>query len=144
MTRRRPQPRDPLEAAIDAVLQPGRSIAYRAGWDFVSSLEEVAGQIEKLVHTNPERAGGLYEIFLADCYEKAEELDDSSGSFGTFVESLYCGWIKARQAARSVADETAKLLLDRIEHDPYGFACSLAGDAVKVMNKHGLQRSIGT
>ncbi|MBF8287504.1 MAG: hypothetical protein HW381_612, partial [Candidatus Rokubacteria bacterium] len=96
MTRRRPQPRDPLEAAIEAALQPGRFIAYRAGWGFVSSLEEVAGQIEKLVRTDPERVGGLYETFLAGCYEKAEELDDSSGSFGMFVESLYCGWIKAR------------------------------------------------
>jgi hypothetical protein len=116
MTRRRPQPRDPLEAAVEAALQPGRFIAYRAGSDFVSSLEEVAGQIEKLVHTDPERAGGLYETFLAGCYEKAEELDDSSGSFGMFVESLYCGWIKARQAARSDADETVKLLLDRMEN----------------------------
>ena len=138
MTRRRPQPRDPLEAAIEAALQPGRFIAYRAGWGFVSSLEEVAGQIEKLVHTDPERAGSLYETFLAGCYEKAEELDDSSGSFGMFVESLYCGWIKARQAAGSDADETAKLLLDRMEHDPYGFAYTLEGDAVKAMNKDGL------
>ena len=138
MTRRRPQQRDPLEAGIEAALQPGRFIAYRAGWGFVSSLEEVAGQIEKLVHTDPERAGSLYETFLAGCYEKAEELDDSSGSFGMFVESLYCGWIKARQAARSDADETAKLLLDRMEHDPYGFAYTLEGDAVKAMNKDGL------
>jgi hypothetical protein len=138
MTRRRPQPRDPLEAAVEAALQPGRFIAYKAGSDFVSSLEEVAGQIEKLVHTDPERAGGLYKTFLAGCYEKAEELDDSSGSFGMFVESLYCGWIKARQAARSDADETAKLLLDRMENDPYGFAYTLEGDAVKVMNKDGL------
>ena len=138
MTRRRPQPRDPLEAAVEAALQPGRFIAYRAGSDFVSRLEEVAGQIEKLVRTDPERAGNLYETCLAGCYEKAEELDDSSGSFGMFVESLYCGWIKARQAARSDADETAKLLLDRMENDPYGFAYTLEGDAVKAMNKDGL------
>lgn len=81
---------------------------------------------------------GLYETFLAGCYEKAEELDDSSGNFGTFVDTLYCGWIKARQAARSNADETARLLLDRMENDPYGFAYNLERDAVKVMNKDGL------
>jgi hypothetical protein len=74
MTRRGPQPRDPIEAAIEAALQPGRFVAYRADWDFVSNLEEVAGQIEKLVGTDPERAAGLYETFLAGCYEKAEEL----------------------------------------------------------------------
>jgi len=59
MTRRRPQPRDLLEAAIEAALQPGRFIAYRADWDFVSSIEEVTGQIEQLVGTDPERARGL-------------------------------------------------------------------------------------
>jgi hypothetical protein len=35
-----------------------------------------------------ERAVTLYELFLAGCYEKAEELDDSSGGFGMFVEGL--------------------------------------------------------
>ncbi len=138
MTRRRPRRRDPLEAAIEVALQPGRFIAYGAGWDFVSSLEEVAAQLEQLVRTRLERAMGLYETFLAGCYEKAEELDDSSGNFGMFVDSLYCGWIKARQAAGSDPDETARLLLDRMENDPYGFAYTLERDAVKVMHKEGL------
>lgn len=138
MTRRRPRRRDPLEAAIEIALQPGRFIAYRAGWDFVSSLEEVAAQLEQLVRTDPARAVGPYETFVAGCYEKAEELDDSSGNFGMFVDSLYCGWIKARQAAGSDPDETARLLLDRMENDPYGFAYTLERDAVRVMNKDGL------
>ena len=30
---------------------------------------------------------GLYQTFLAGCYERAEELDDSSGNFGMFVDS---------------------------------------------------------
>ncbi len=138
MTRGRPRRRDPLEISIEVALQPGRFVAYRAGWDFVSSLQEVAGQLEKLVRTDPERAVGLYETFLAGCYEKAAELDDSSGNFGMFVVTLYCGWIKARQAARADAAETAGLLLDRMEHDPYGFASTLERDAVKMMNKDAL------
>jgi hypothetical protein len=138
MTRRTPRQRDPLEAAIEVALQPGRFIADRAGWDFVSSLEAVAGEIEKLMGATPERAVGLYETFLAGCYAKAEEVDDSSGNFGMFVDGLYCGWIKARQAAKSDAKETARLLLDRMENDPYGFAYTLERDAVKVMDKGGL------
>jgi len=138
MTTRRPRRRDPLEAAVEIAFQPGRFIAYRAAWDFVSSLEEIAGQLAKLVRTDPGRAVGLYETFLAGCYEKAEALDDSSGNFGALVVSLYCGWIKARQAAGSDADETARLLLGRIENDPYGFADSLEPDAQNVMSKDGL------
>jgi hypothetical protein len=138
MTTRRPGRRDPLEAAIEIALQPGRFIAYRAGWDFVSSLEEVAGQLETLVRADARRAINLYETFLAGCYEKAEEIDDSSGNLGMFVVSLCQGWIKARRAAGSDVDETARLLLGRMENDPYGFASTLEGDAVKVMSKDGL------
>lgn len=74
---RRPRRRDPLEAAIEVALQPGRFIAFRAGWDFVSRLEGVAGQLANLVRADPERAVTLYETFLAGCYEKAGEI--SSG-----------------------------------------------------------------
>jgi hypothetical protein len=135
---RKPRRRDPLEATIEVALQPGRFIAYGAGRDFVASLEGVAGQLEKLVRADPERAVTLYETFLAGCYEKAEELDDSSGSFAMFVVSLYCGWIKTRQAARANADATARWLLERMENDPYGFASTLEGDAVQVMHEESL------
>jgi len=129
---------DTLEAAIETALQPGRFIRYGAGWDFVSGLEGVAGEIEKLARSNAARAVRLYETFLGGCYEKAEEIDGSSGDFGMFVGGLYCGWIKARQAARADPDETAAWLLARMDDDPYGFAHGLERDAVKVMNKEGL------
>ena len=88
-------------AAIEATLRPGQFIKYKAGWDFVSDLE-------KLERTDPARAVRLYETFLAGCYEKAEEIDDSSGNLGMFVESLYRGWMEARQAADADPDELAK------------------------------------
>jgi tetratricopeptide (TPR) repeat protein len=138
MTTRRSGRRDPLETAIEIALQPGRFIAHRAGWGFVSSLEEVAGQLEALTRTDAQRAVGLYETFVAGCYEKAEELHDSSGTFSMFVVSLHCGWIRARQAANAEADETARLLLGRMENDPYGFASGIERDAVKVMSRDGL------
>ncbi len=138
MTRWRPQSRDPLEAAIEAALQPGRFIAYSARSVFAAGLEEVAAQIEKLVNTDPERAVSLYQTFLAGCYEKAEEIHESSANLETFVDGLYCGWIKARQAATHDTDETARLLLGRMEDDPYGFTYGLERDAVRVMSKDGL------
>ena len=135
MTTRRPARQDPLEVAIEVALQPGRFIAYRAGRDFVSSLEEVAGQLKPLVRTDTRRVVGLYETFLAGGYEKAEELDDSSGNFSTLIASLYCGWIRARQAASADADETARLLLGRMQNDPYGFTSTLERDAVKAKRR---------
>ena len=69
---------------------------------------------------------------------KVEELDDSSGSFGQFVEELYCGWIEARQADGAAPDETASRLLTWIDQDDYGFCCRIEVEAVKVFDKTNL------
>lgn len=88
--------------------------------------------------SEPARAVALYEAFLAGCYEKAEELDDSSGSFGTFVGELFCGWVKARQAAGASPEDTATRSLGWIEEDPYGFCFGLEKDLAGVLDKTGL------
>jgi len=127
-----------VEQLIEAALAPGRFISYNASWDFVSGLEAVEKQIAGLVRTAPDVAVSLYETFLAGCNEKAEEIDDSSGSLGQFVGELFCGWIKARQAADADPDETATRLLAWMDDDPYGFCYQLEKDAAKVLNKAGL------
>lgn len=129
---------DPTEQAIETALQPGRFISYGAARLFVEGLEKVAAKIAALVRPSPSPAVTLYETFIAGCYEKAEELDDSSGSFGSFVESLFCGWAKARRAAGANPDDTACRLLAWMDDDPYGFCYRLERELVKVFNKPGL------
>jgi hypothetical protein len=129
---------DPIEAAIETALRPGEFINYNAGWSFVDTLHGPKRAIEEMVKADPSRAVRLYETFLAGCYEKANELDDSSGSFGMFVDGLFAGWIKARQTAGADPDETAAWLLARMDDDPWGFAYHLERDAVKVMNRASL------
>jgi hypothetical protein len=138
MTRKRRPQGDPIEHEIELVLNPGAFIPDRACFSFVSDLDEVAAKIAKLVSTDPARAVTLYETFLAACYVKIEELDDSSGSFGQFVDELYCGWIKARQADGADPGETASRLLTWMDQDDYGFCYRLEMDAVKVFNKANL------
>ncbi|HMD95797.1 MAG TPA: hypothetical protein VKM93_00490 [Terriglobia bacterium] len=130
--------RDPLEAAIETALRPGRFIDYRAESDFVSELGEIRTQIDQLASTDPQRALRLHESFLAGCYEKADEVDGSDGYFGGLVDTLYVIWRKARQAVGADQDETASLLLDRMENDPYGFAYQLEREAVKALHENGL------
>ena len=102
---------DPLEKAIEAVLSPGSFISYNAAWSFVNDVQDVAAGIGKIIHKEPKRAARLFEIFIAACHEKADEIDDLSGNFGMLVEDLFCDWIKARQAANGDPDETAMFLL---------------------------------
>lgn len=139
MTRvKRGRRRDLIEQAMELALQPGDFINYGAAWSFITGLEEVEEQIEKLLHDEPARAIDLYATFIAGCYEKAEEIDDSSGNLGMFVESLFCGWIKARQAAGADADKTAERLLNWMDKDDYGFCYQLEREAVKVLSRKGL------
>jgi hypothetical protein len=130
--------RDPIEHAMELALRLGDFIGYGASWDFVSRLEEVESDIAGLLSAEPARAIDLYETFVAGCYEKAEEIDDSSGSFGMFVQDLFRGWIRARQAAGSDAEETARMLLGRMDNDDYGFCYQLEREAAKVLTKKGL------
>jgi tetratricopeptide (TPR) repeat protein len=138
MTRKNAKDADPIEHAIEAALQPDRFIGYSTSSSFVSELEAVEADIKQLIGTAPDRAATLYEVFLAGCYEKAEEIDDSLGHFGMFVESLVCGWVKARQAGGADADDTAGRLLAWMDNDPYGFCYHLERPLVKVVNKQGL------
>jgi len=137
MKRREPVERDALEVGIETALRPGQFIDWRMESTFTSELQVIAAQIDQLVLTDPERAVRIYESFLAGCYEKAEEIDDD-GYFGQFVEVLYCGWLKAREAAGADPDKTAGLLLARMENDSYGYAYQLEREAVKVLDKAGL------
>jgi tetratricopeptide (TPR) repeat protein len=130
--------RDRLESEIEAALDPGQFVGDRACFSFVSDLEQVEEGVAKLVETEPARAVTLYEAFLAGCYEKADEIDDSSGSFGTFVADLFCGWASARQAAGASPEETAARLLGWIDEDPYGFCFGIEKDLAVALDKPGL------
>lgn len=138
MTRKSRALTSQMERLIEAALMPGRYVTYDATFDFVGEVEAVERQIAKLVPIAPDCAVSLYETFLAGCYEKAEEIDDSSGSFGQFVGELHCCWIKARQATGADPDETADRLLAWMDDDPYGFCYHLEKDAAKVLDRAGL------
>lgn len=138
MAKKTRQAPDPMEGAIEAALQPGRFISYGASHSFVTDLEEVEGEIGKLIGADAGRAASLYETFIAGCYEKAEELDDSGGNLGMFVEGLFCGWIRARGAAGADVDETARMLVGWMDEDNYGFCHHLEREAVKAFDKEGL------
>ncbi len=129
---------DPLEREIGAALEPGHFVYDRACHSFVRGLEAVERDVSELIRTAPDRAVGLYEAFLAGCFEKAGEVDDSSGSFGMFVQDLFCGWTKARQAAGADPADTATRLLAWMDDDPFGFCYRLEKDLAKVLDKGGL------
>ena len=137
-TRRTRTRRDPFERVMEAALRPGQFIRYGKSFAFVQDLERIARSIDGLVAEAPERAVELFETFLAGCYQKTEEIDDSSGGFGELMQHLCCRWVRARQAAGSSADETVGTLLRWKERDRYGYTHEIEGKIVEVLNKAGL------
>jgi tetratricopeptide (TPR) repeat protein len=134
----RPRSRaDPLEREIERALSPGAFIAEHSCDDFVSGLDGVSVRIDELIDTEPARAVVLYETFLAGCFEKADEVDDSSGDFGQYVHELFAGWISARQADGADPDTTAARLLSWMDDDSYGFCYRLEKDIATVLDKAG-------
>jgi hypothetical protein len=129
---------DPIERQIELALHPGAFIREGECFSFVSGLEEVAAITDQLIATDPARAAALYESFLAGCHAKADELDDSSGSFGQFAQALICRWIKARQAAGAHPDKTASTLLAWMDDDPYAFCHEIEKDVAAAFDRAGL------
>ncbi len=137
--RTRHVPADPVARAIENALRPGQFISYNAGRSFITALESVEAQLKALV------AGGqaaqaipYYELFIAACEEKADEIDDSRSNFHDFVAWLFCGWVQAREAAACNAHETAARLLAWMEDDPCGFCANLEQRLVTVYSPAGL------
>jgi len=127
------RPRDYWE-----VPHPGAFIRDGECFSFVSELEKVPATVDQMITTDPARAVERYETFLAGCHAKADELDDSSGSFGQFAQDIICGWIKARQASGAAPDKTASTLLGWMDNDPYAFCYEIEKDAAAAFNKAGL------
>ena len=110
--KRRTRAQDPLLAEIEQNLCLGRFIRYGDMFDFVAGLEQVEQKLAALVSGGEaDRAVGLYGAFLAGCYEKVDECDDSSRHWSMFWDDPFCGWIKTRQAAGRPSSETVQQIL---------------------------------
>jgi len=132
---------DELERDIERALRPGTYVGHRERADFIEAVEAVKAKITPLIREDggAARAIALLELFIAGCYEKAEEIDDSGGDFGQFVSELFCDWIRARQAAMADPEETVKSLYSWVKNDDYGYCNDLEKAAVAVLDRGGLR-----
>ncbi len=125
---------------IEEALDWGTFIPYSWVGDFVYRLGEVQTKIDSfLQHGKAKQNVYLYEIFLSGCYEKAEEIDDSSGELGLFFEQLFCSWIDARQKVKCDPRETIRQVLAWIENDEYGFCYNIEKSIVNIFGSKELE-----
>jgi tetratricopeptide (TPR) repeat protein len=133
-------PNDALVRKIELALALGHFIRYDEMSDFIEDLEIVKGEIEALGRSDESnRSAELLEVFIAGCREKIEEVDDSGGNLGQFVEDLFVAWIKARQEAKSDPSETVRHLLSWCDSDDYGLCHRIEKPISNVMDEATLQ-----
>lgn len=135
MTKKKP---DPMVESIEYGLNFGTFISYDHTWGFISELEAVKKQIDKLVDQDPQRAAQLYESFLSGCHEKMEEIDDSGGDMGMFFEDLFSSWAIAKQKAKTLPEEILRLVAKWQDNDDYGLCHDIEKRLIKVFNKETL------
>ena len=129
----------PLVQAIERSLAPGTYMPYGRSWDLVRDLDKVKDQLDAMVKANKARqAVEVYEVFLAGCYDKANEIDDSGGNLGDFFRELFVSWIHARQRAGCPAEDTVRCVVQWMDHDNYGFCHDIEGAVAKVLDRRGL------
>lgn len=129
---------DPLMTAIEHALFSGHFIAYGQMFHFAEGLDLAKNQVDALVKQGQaQRAVSLYEVFLAGCYDKAEEVDDSGANLSMFFEDLFISWIHARQKAGCAPDETVQSVLNWMHNDAYGFCYRIHGPVAKAFNPTG-------
>jgi len=123
---KRQLPTDPVACAIESALRPGHFISYNAGRSFITVLEAVEAQLKAVVECGQAtQAIPYYELFIAACEEKANEIDDSANNFTDFAAGLFCGWVQAREAAGFDTTDTETRLLAWMEDDPWSFCYGL-------------------
>lgn len=131
--------KEELISEIEMAFDFGRFISYNDSWNFVRQLDKTKDQVDELVRKGKSMdAVPLYEMFLAGCREKIEDIDDSSGGLGDFFQELFCSWIKARQKAKLKPEETVGQILKWMENDDYGLCYRIEKYVAATLNKKGL------
>ena len=126
------------ERMIEAALAPDCWVPYSETVSFVRRLESVAEEIGTLPSTEAALALSLYETFLAGCYYKVEQIDDSDGELGAFVVRLYVRWTQARHSSGAAPIETARQLARWMDEDLHGFCHNLEEPVADVLDEAGL------
>ena len=132
---KRKREKDKWIDAIEDALYQEDFVSYGRAWEFVHNLGQVKEKLDAFAADDPECAVEVYEVFLSGCYDKADDIDDSSGGLGDFFQELFLIWVKVRQLAKCDAEQTVKQILAWTENDDYGFAYEIEKQVATVLGK---------
>ncbi|MFH0799650.1 MAG: hypothetical protein V2A66_05665 [Pseudomonadota bacterium] len=110
---------------ISKALDLGCFISWNEGSEFIGELEEVHRGLVTLAKSRPREALGCFEIFLAGCLVKGNEVDDSSGGLGMFLEEIFQSWARCCSSAGMKPADFLRKIAHWMQVDDIGFCCDL-------------------
>ncbi|MBF0493198.1 MAG: hypothetical protein HQM15_10515 [Deltaproteobacteria bacterium] len=110
---------------ISNALDLGHFVAWNKGFDFVSKLEDIHRDLVAFAKTNPCEALEYFEVFIAGCLVKGNEVDDSGAELAMFLDALFQSWVRCCSASKMKAPEFLRKIAHWMKADDIGFCHDL-------------------
>jgi hypothetical protein len=120
---------------IEYSLAFGHFISWREAHSFCEELEEVLNELEDFAKENPKSALSVFEVFIAGCLEKANELDDSGGNLGMFMNDLFLKWTLCCEASKMSEKEYLQNLKHWMKVDEMGYCYDLENTVIPALGR---------
>lgn len=120
---------------IESELMLGNFISWREISGFRSSLSALLDELTSYAKEHPNDALPIFEVFIAGCLEKSEEVDDSGDDLGSFLEDLICSWSQCCEAAGISGNEYIKNLTRWMEVEKIGYFYDLESTVIPSLGK---------
>lgn len=113
----------------------GSFVSWREISEFREELGSLLKELVSFAEKHPKAAVPVYEVFIAGCLEKGDEIDDSGDDLGSFLDELACAWSRSCEAAGMKGDEYVRKLVHWIEADGIGFFSDLESTVLPVLGR---------
>jgi uncharacterized Zn finger protein len=133
------------ETRIARELVFGQFISWREISEFHQDLESLLAELEKEATQNLAKSIPIFEIFIAGCLEKSQEIDDSGNHLGMFLEDLFRAWTRACSNAGMSGDEYIRKLAHWKKVDDIGYCSDIEETVIPALGpvfREALQRSL--
>lgn len=123
------------EKKIEGTLMLGNFVSWSEVSEFRNELDHLFDELVSFADQRPKDALPIFEIFIAGCLEKGNEIDDSSNDLGSFLDELACAWTQCCEAAGMKGDEYLRKLAHWTNADDIGFFSDLENTVIPSLGK---------
>ncbi|MBI3534781.1 MAG: hypothetical protein HY072_04770 [Deltaproteobacteria bacterium] len=125
----------PLEKHIENALLFGSFIAWNETSMFCNELSRTLAEVTEYAEKNPQEGLGLLELFMGGCLTKAQEIDDSDGDLGMFMDDLILTWTRCCEAASMIGEEFVRKLAHWEKVDDIGYCSDIETKVIPALSK---------